>query len=416
MPNDLQLSDQDEVLLESLVLAASDNVARAPASDRDQYAPERRRAFVETSGAGNVYLGTGSAWVDVSENTGLLSSLFGGGDGNFDSVNTDEAFSEYQPNSGLSSWASDTPQSRKQTLSLSVEPADDNPKLPISEIDWSAASVSDPTDIHWPTVINTTELADSRGDNHCYFAPHDTDGIGMAYFDDPMGEWSKINGPILESGYGEVGGFVKDGEVNLYSCRPNNQWRLLRSSDGETGWTDNGVVLDTADIGGGGHAGYPRPIHTPDGVAVHSFWKASNDMATQGLHLSPDGNSEWDHLAVGWHNRQRPTGVFAVRWLHVAPVPCDPLNGYLCFYAEEDDTGSDRTGDIRWGWTRNGLTIHDVGVAIAGDEQSWSGGLVGDPQPFWWDGRLYLAYSGRPVQSNNPADLAVAEVQLEAKA
>jgi len=89
MPNDLQLSDQDEVLLESLVLAASDNVARAPASDRDQYAPERRRAFVETSGAGNVYLGTGSTWVDVSENTGLLSKLFSGGDGNFDSVNTD---------------------------------------------------------------------------------------------------------------------------------------------------------------------------------------------------------------------------------------------------------------------------------------------------------------------------------------
>lgn len=94
MPNDLQLSDQDEVLLESLVLAASDNVARAPASDRDQYAPERRRAFVETSGAGNVYLGTGSAWVDVSENTGLLSSLFGGGDGNFDSVNTEQAVTD----------------------------------------------------------------------------------------------------------------------------------------------------------------------------------------------------------------------------------------------------------------------------------------------------------------------------------
>ena len=88
MPNDLQLSDQDEVLLESLVLAASDNVARAPASDRDQFAPERRRAFVETSGNENVYLGTGSEWVDVSENTGLLSKLFSGGDGNFDSVNT----------------------------------------------------------------------------------------------------------------------------------------------------------------------------------------------------------------------------------------------------------------------------------------------------------------------------------------
>lgn len=91
MANDLQLSDQDEVLLESLVLAASDNVARAPPSDRDQFAPERRRAFVETGGDENVYLGTGNAWVDVSENTGLLSSLFGGGDGNFDSVNTDAA-------------------------------------------------------------------------------------------------------------------------------------------------------------------------------------------------------------------------------------------------------------------------------------------------------------------------------------
>lgn len=95
MPNDLQLSDQDEVLLESLVLAASDNVARAPASDRDQYAPERRRAFVETSGAGNVYLGTGSAWVDVSENTGLLSKLFSGGDGNFDSVNTSQVVPDF---------------------------------------------------------------------------------------------------------------------------------------------------------------------------------------------------------------------------------------------------------------------------------------------------------------------------------
>lgn len=108
MPNDLQLSDQDEVLLESLVLAASDNVARAPASDRDQYAPERRRAFVETSGAENVYLGTGSAWVDVSENTGLLSKLFSGGDGNFDSVKTEKehigSHSEIsEPQEGLAS-------------------------------------------------------------------------------------------------------------------------------------------------------------------------------------------------------------------------------------------------------------------------------------------------------------------------
>lgn len=91
MPNDLQLSDQDEVLLESLVLAASDNVTRAPGADRSQFAPTRRRVFVETDGNENVYLGTGNAWVDVSENTGLLSSLFGGGDGNFDSVNTDDA-------------------------------------------------------------------------------------------------------------------------------------------------------------------------------------------------------------------------------------------------------------------------------------------------------------------------------------
>jgi len=91
MPNDLQLSDQDEVLLESLVLAASDNVTRAPGSDRSQFAPTRRRVFVETDGNENVYLGTGNAWVDVSENTGLLSSLFGGGDGNFNSVNTAEA-------------------------------------------------------------------------------------------------------------------------------------------------------------------------------------------------------------------------------------------------------------------------------------------------------------------------------------
>ena len=93
--SDLKLNAEDEVLLESLVLAASDNVARAPASDRDQFAPERRRAFVETSGDENVYLGTGDAWVEVSNATGLVSSLFQGGDLDVanvtsDSVNTDE--------------------------------------------------------------------------------------------------------------------------------------------------------------------------------------------------------------------------------------------------------------------------------------------------------------------------------------
>lgn len=100
MPNDLQLSDQDEVLLESLVLAASDNVTRAPGSDRSQFAPTRRRVFVETDGNENVYLGTGNAWVDVSENTGLLSSLFGGGDGNFDSVDTGSATVTNQVDAG----------------------------------------------------------------------------------------------------------------------------------------------------------------------------------------------------------------------------------------------------------------------------------------------------------------------------
>jgi len=86
--SDLRLSDADEVLLESLVLSAADNVAKAESSKRANHAPTRRRAYVETD-TDNVYLGTGSQWVDVSENTGLLSSLFDGGDGNFESVNTD---------------------------------------------------------------------------------------------------------------------------------------------------------------------------------------------------------------------------------------------------------------------------------------------------------------------------------------
>lgn len=77
--SDLQLNAQDDVLLESLVLAASDNVVRAPPSDRSDYAAERRRVYVETGGAGDVYLGTGDAWVNVSETTGLIANLFGGG-------------------------------------------------------------------------------------------------------------------------------------------------------------------------------------------------------------------------------------------------------------------------------------------------------------------------------------------------
>lgn len=105
--SDLKLSAEDEVLLESLVLAASDNVARAPASDRDQFAPERRRAFVETSGDENVYLGTGDAWVDVSENTGFVSALLGS-----DSVNTEDATINRQFGSRtkrlVDSWARDS--------------------------------------------------------------------------------------------------------------------------------------------------------------------------------------------------------------------------------------------------------------------------------------------------------------------
>ena len=92
--SDLKLNAEDEVLLESLVLAASDNVARAPASDRDQFAPERRRAFVETSGDENVYLGTGDAWVEVSNATGLVSSLFQGGDLDVANVTSDSVNTE----------------------------------------------------------------------------------------------------------------------------------------------------------------------------------------------------------------------------------------------------------------------------------------------------------------------------------
>jgi len=77
--SDLRLSDADEVLLESLVLSAADNVAKAESSKRANHAPTRRRAYVETD-TDNVYLGTGSQWVDVSENTGILSALFAGGD------------------------------------------------------------------------------------------------------------------------------------------------------------------------------------------------------------------------------------------------------------------------------------------------------------------------------------------------
>jgi len=193
MPNDLQLSDQDEVLLESLVLAASDNVARAPASDRDQFAPERRRAFVETSGDENVYLGTGNAWIDVSENTGLLSKLFSGGDGDFDSVNTgalstDQAFGEVIPRSFNTTYQNTT----GHDIRLVVQLVNDTG----SSATLSSALYSDPDGrTNFPE-----DLANKVRDDN---VPDGADRVETIYV--PDGHYYKIsNDSINEGALGDV--------------------------------------------------------------------------------------------------------------------------------------------------------------------------------------------------------------------
>jgi len=171
MPNDLQLSDQDEVLLESLVLAASDNVTRAPGADRSQFAPTRRRVFVETDGNENVYLGTGNAWVDVSENTGLLSSLFGGGDGNFDSVNTGETTltdnireqataidTDTDDSNALDLSLSGLNDTRAQTVYLDLNGSGDGP------VDLKIQVNNDTTTVYDYVIQNTTNTTHTTGD------------------------------------------------------------------------------------------------------------------------------------------------------------------------------------------------------------------------------------------------------------
>lgn len=77
--SNLKLDNQDRVLLESLAVAAVDDVVRAQPSARSDYAPESGRVFEETTGNEDVFLGTGSSWVNVSDATPFVADVLSGG-------------------------------------------------------------------------------------------------------------------------------------------------------------------------------------------------------------------------------------------------------------------------------------------------------------------------------------------------
>jgi hypothetical protein len=315
-------------------------------------------------------------------------------------------FIDYLPTGGLSPWANASIQGQKSIPLPSFTRSGSDPKVDQSDIDWTTASVSDPNEIHWPSVISTAQVSGAAADYHCYFAPHNSDGVGLAHFDDPDGKWTLKDSPAIDGGAGESGAFVRpDGEVWLYSNRPNDDVHLWRSPNGVDTWTDDGTVYEGEDVANGGHAGYARPMQVNGSVYTYSFWKPREDHSRAALHYSESGTGNFTHVGVHWLNRQDPTGTTDVNWNHPSLVPF--FGGWLAFYASKDATGSDPTGEIRMGWTSNGIHIRDLGVALGSEnspswEQSPSGTFLSDPQAFWGPrGKLHLVYAGG--QSANPS-------------
>lgn len=311
-------------------------------------------------------------------------------------VESESAHVDHLPTSGYSPWGSPGVQAQKRLALPDFTADDDNPKITGSTVDWSSASVTDPTELTFPSHVDMKGLDNGLSRHGVYFAPHDTDGVGIAHFDDPTGAWTLRGDPVLGSGNGESGAFVREdtGEVWLYTNRPNDTVNLRTSPNGVDSWTDQGTVFSTN--GGSSHAGYKRPLQLPNGsVALMGFYRQWDIQGVQTLHLSPDGQTDWAHYEQEWGSRARPTNQEA-RWFHMALLPWPQVGGYLAFWTEDlnEANTSNQQGDIRMGWTTNGLVIHDVGVVADGSSQAWMDGRVCQPSPFWHGDTLCLAICG----------------------
>lgn len=70
----LDLDADGDVLLESVLRATSDNTVVRESSVRSDFAPTSGRVFDETD-TDDVYLGTGSQWVNISDVTALVQAV-----------------------------------------------------------------------------------------------------------------------------------------------------------------------------------------------------------------------------------------------------------------------------------------------------------------------------------------------------
>lgn len=315
-----------------------------------------------------------------------------------------------------------------QLANLAFTTCPSNPVLTAADVDWRDADVADPTEVSGIDVVPTAPFPDPRASFHAYFAAHETDGVGLARFDDPFGEWTVRDGPVIDSPHGGEPGAFWDrtagspedgadgadggGELKLYSNRPNRQLHLFSSPDGES-FTEEATVLDTADYHAGdeGHWGYPSALRTRRGVYLAGWQKIAEGRIQPTVKFSPDGRSDWVWWPAVPDPASQPTGTRPGDG-HYSALTFFPLRAggpYLAFYSL---VNADGTRDVRLGITRDGRSIGDLGVAVAGAAVgSWATGRVSAPAPFWIDdGTLGLAFNGGADSASRSVGVARADL------
>lgn len=342
---------------------------------------------------GSSSTGTKAAQWGDSDGDGLFSLLNSGATGiDVGTVDTEEATIK----SGFSApatslWANGKMHSQRRLPTPQFTRSANNPIFTASDASWSFS----PAEVHWPTILPTDNLSDPLGDFYMYYSPHNSAGTAVAYADDPEGPWTDYSNNPIHSDAFEAGVFYHEdnGEVWVYenSASPENKELLLRrSADGLTNWIDDGVVFSTR-----GHAGYPKVFRTPQGV-YHTSWQKWNETkANIVLRYSADGKTNWKWVQPTFHG-SAPTGTgdtgTSTDFYHDGVTLLPFHGGYLGFWGRQDHANDQ--WDIHWGFTQDGITINDWGPVLEGGGQAWENNRVSEPEPVWYNGSLYLFYSG----------------------
>ncbi len=304
----------------------------------------------------------------------------------------------------------------------------DTPLLDLSAVPWCAQEARPRPSIICPTVVDMAPFADVLPGLpglpgpidrfYLYYAPHHSDGMGLATAPHPEGPWTPYSGnPILrmEDAPG-LRTHISSPEFVHRPDRPHAPFWLYfhgralpegagqetcvaESADGIS-WrllSPEPVLTTTPEQSGEGvTAAYLRVFKPRTGAEGEWLYGLYKGGRTHGLARSRDG-LHWEHRphnpllsadpTAGEHRLIRHTGLL---------VEGDTLHIYYCTPALPDLSREEiklATLDIASDDWREWGPLQRHGTVLA-PELEWEASDVRDPFPFLHDGTIYLYYTG----------------------